>query len=82
MCGRRLLLAVVLLALAQGCAASDSGDDAVGRSLGVEVLLTGLADHANAVDVEVVVLDEQAREAIRRRYRNAVRVTAWLNPVP
>ena len=60
----------------------DELDGAVGRSLGVEVLKTGLVDNENAVHLEVVVLDQAAREAIRRRYGDAVRVTAKLTPVP
>ena len=55
---------------------------AVGRSLGVKVLRTGPVDSENAVYLEVVVLDQEAREAIRRRYGDAVRVTAKLTPVP
>jgi hypothetical protein len=60
----------------------DELDGAVGRSLGVEVLRTGLVDNENAVHLEVVVLDEEAREVIRRRYGDAVRVTAKLTAVP
>lgn len=55
---------------------------AVGRSLGVKFPKTGLVDNQNAVDLEVVMLDQQARDAVRRRYGDAVRVTAKLNPVP
>ena len=57
-------------------------DGGAGRSLGVEVLMTGLMDDKNAVGLDVVVLDQEAREAIRRRYGDAVRVTAKLTPVP
>jgi hypothetical protein len=60
----------------------DELDGAAGRSLGVEVLKTGLMDDKNAVGLDVVVLDQEAREAIRRRYGDAVRVTAKLTPVP
>jgi hypothetical protein len=60
----------------------DELDGAAGRSLGVEVLKTGLMDDKNAVGLDVVVLDQEAREAIRRRYGDAVRVTAKLTRSP
>jgi hypothetical protein len=62
----------------------DELHDAAGRSLGVKFPKTGLGlvDNKSVVDLEVVILDQQARDAIRRRYGDAVRVTAKLAPVP
>jgi hypothetical protein len=55
----------------------------VGRQLGLRVLSTGIREDANAVSLEVVVLDPPARRAIDARYgAGAVEATAMLVPVP
>jgi hypothetical protein len=46
------------------------------------VLGSGIREPANAVTLEVVVLEEQAREALEARYgAGAVQPTALLTPV-
>jgi hypothetical protein len=53
-----------------------------GRQLGLEVLSTGIVETTNSVDLTVVVLDDQARAALERRYgKGAVQATAELRPV-
>jgi hypothetical protein len=53
-----------------------------GAELGLHVLTTGIDDHANAVTVTVVVLEERARRALEARYgAGAVLVDARLTPV-
>jgi len=55
---------------------------AVGTELGLKVLSTGILEDANAVSVEVVVLEERVRQALEARYgAGAVQVTARLIPV-
>jgi hypothetical protein len=54
----------------------------VGRDLGLRVVSTSLSDDENVVNLEVLVLDEQAHQAIQERYgAGAVRATATLTPV-
>jgi hypothetical protein len=54
----------------------------VGKHLGLRVVTTSLSDDENVVNLEVLVLDEQARQAIEARYgAGAVRATATLTPV-
>jgi hypothetical protein len=46
------------------------------------VLSTGIREDANAVSLEVVVLDERARQALDTRYGvGGVQATARLTPV-
>jgi hypothetical protein len=53
-----------------------------GSDLGLWVLGSGIRESANAVTLEVVVLEERAREALEARYgAGAVQVTAVLTPV-
>jgi len=53
-----------------------------GAELGLHVLTTGIDDHANAVTVTVVVLEERARRALEARHgAGAVLVDARLTPV-
>jgi hypothetical protein len=55
----------------------------VGEDLGLRVVSTSVSDDRNVVNLEVVVLDEQARQAIKKRYgAGAVHATATLTPVP
>jgi hypothetical protein len=55
---------------------------AVGAKLGLQVLSTGIRESANAVSLEVVVLEEGAREALDERYgAGALQATARLTPV-
>jgi hypothetical protein len=52
-----------------------------GKGLGLWVLGSGIRESANAVTLEVVVLEEQAREALEARYgAGAVQATAVLTP--
>jgi hypothetical protein len=53
-----------------------------GRVLGLRVLGSGIRESANAVTLEVVVLEARAREALEARYgAGAVQATAVLSPV-
>ena len=53
-----------------------------GAELGLQVLSTGIREDANAVSLEVVVLEERAREALDARFgAGAVQATARLTPV-
>jgi hypothetical protein len=53
-----------------------------GKELGLRVLGTGIDEYANAVDLQVVVLEERARAALETRYgAGAVQATAALTPV-
>jgi hypothetical protein len=53
-----------------------------GRVLGLRVLGSGIRESANAVTLEVVVLEQRAREALQARYgAGAVQATAVLTPV-
>jgi hypothetical protein len=53
-----------------------------GRVLGLRVLGSGIRESANAVTLEVVVLEARAREALEARYgAGAVQATAVLTPV-
>jgi hypothetical protein len=53
----------------------------VGTELGLRVLSTGIVEDANAVNLQVVVLDTQTRKAIDARYgAGAVQATAALTP--
>lgn len=53
-----------------------------GRDLGLRVLGSGIRESANAVTLEVVVLEERAREALEARYGvGAVQAEAKLTPV-
>jgi hypothetical protein len=55
---------------------------ATGVELGLQVLSTGIREDANAVSLMVVVLEEQARQALDARYGvGAVEATARLTPV-
>jgi hypothetical protein len=54
---------------------------AAGKKLGLWVLSTDLSDNQNLVDLHVVALDEQTRQAIQERYGGAVHATATLTPV-
>jgi hypothetical protein len=55
---------------------------AVGKKLGLRVASTSLSDDENVVNLEVLVVDEQTRQAIEDRYgAGAVRTTAILKPV-
>ncbi len=55
---------------------------AAGAELGLRVLSTGIDESANAVSLQVVVLEERAREAVDARYgAGAVQATAELTPV-
>jgi hypothetical protein len=54
----------------------------VGDDLGLRVVSTGLSDDENVVNLEVLVLDDHARQAIEERYgAGAVEATATLTPV-
>ena len=54
----------------------------VGTELGLRVLSTGIREDANAVSLEVVVLEERAREALDARFgAGAVQATARLTLV-
>ena len=56
---------------------------AVGKELGLRVLSTVPGEDQNLVHLEVVVLDEQARQAIQERFGDgAVLATALLTPLP
>jgi hypothetical protein len=53
-----------------------------GKELGLRVLGTSIDEYANAVDLQVVVLQERARAALAARYgAGAVQATATLVPV-
>jgi hypothetical protein len=53
-----------------------------GKELGLRVLGTSIDEYANAVDLQVVVLEERARAALDARYgAGAVQATAVLTPV-
>jgi hypothetical protein len=53
-----------------------------GSDLGLRVLGSGIRESANAVDLQVVVLEERARAALEARYgAGAVQATAALTPV-
>jgi len=53
-----------------------------GKELGLRVLGTSIDEYANAVDLQVVVLEEQPRAALEARYgAGAVQATAALNPL-
>jgi hypothetical protein len=55
---------------------------AAGAELGLHVLSTGIREDANAVSLQVVVLEERARQALDTRYGvGAVQATARLTPV-
>jgi hypothetical protein len=55
---------------------------AAGAELGLQVLGTGIVESANAVDLQVVVLDTRAHDVIDARYGvGAVQATAALTPV-
>jgi hypothetical protein len=55
---------------------------AAGAELGLRVLGSGIDEFANAVSLEVVVLEERARQALDARFGvGAVQVTARLTPV-
>jgi len=55
---------------------------AVGAELGLRVLGSGIRESANAVSLEVLVLEERARQALDARYGvGAVQATARLTPV-
>jgi hypothetical protein len=55
---------------------------AVGTQLGLRVLSTGIREDANAVSLEILVLEERARQALDARYGvGAVQATARLTPV-
>jgi hypothetical protein len=55
---------------------------AAAQGLGLRVLGTGIDEYANAVGLQVVVLEERARAALEARYgAGAVRATAALTPV-
>jgi hypothetical protein len=55
---------------------------ATGTELGLRVLSTGVDESANTVSLEVVVLEERARQALDVRYgAGAVQATARLTPV-
>jgi len=55
---------------------------AAGKKLDLRVLGTGIDEYANAVDLQVVVLEERARAALDARYgAGAVQATAALTPV-
>jgi hypothetical protein len=55
---------------------------ATGAELGLRVLGSGIDESANAVSLEVLVLEERAREALDVRYgAGAVQATARLTPV-
>jgi hypothetical protein len=54
-----------------------------GKELGLRVLGTSIDEYVNAVDLQVVVLEERGRAALVGRYgAGAVQVTATLTPVP
>jgi hypothetical protein len=56
---------------------------AAGKELGLRVLGTSIDEDANAVDLEVVVLEERARAGLEARYgAGAVQATATLTPLP
>jgi hypothetical protein len=55
---------------------------ATGSKLGLKVLGSGIVEDVNAVDLQVVVLEERARKAIDQRYgTGAVQATAALTPI-
>ena len=55
---------------------------AAGKELGLRVLGTSIDESANAVDLQVVVLEEQPRAALEARYgAGAVQATAALTPL-
>jgi hypothetical protein len=54
---------------------------AVGTELGLRVLSTGIRESANAVRLEVVALEERAREALDARY-DMFAVQATARPMP
>jgi hypothetical protein len=52
-----------------------------GSDLGLRVVSTGLSDDDNVVNLQAVVLDDRARQAIADRYgAGAVRASAILEP--
>lgn len=54
----------------------------VGKALGLHVLSTGIREDANAVSLQVVVLQQRARQALDTRYGvGGVQATARLTPV-
>ena len=60
----------------------DELQGAAGKKLGLRVLGTGIREDANAVDLQVVVVEERARAALDARYgAGAVQATAALTPV-
>jgi hypothetical protein len=57
-------------------------DGGVAKRFGLRVFGSGIRDNANAVELEVLVIDERTRAALDARYgRGAVEVTAELTPV-
>ena len=55
---------------------------AAGEELGLRVLGTSIDEYHNAVDLQVIVLEERARAALEARYgAGAVQATATLTPV-
>jgi hypothetical protein len=55
---------------------------AAGSELGLHMLSTGIREDANAVSLEVVVLEERARQALDARFGvGAVQATARLTPI-
>lgn len=57
-------------------------DGGMAERLGLRVFGSGISDNANAVHLEVLVMDERTRAALDARYgRGAVTVTAELIPV-
>jgi len=53
-----------------------------GKELGLRVLGTSIDEYANAVDLQVVVLEERERAALEARYGGgAVETTAALTPL-
>jgi hypothetical protein len=63
-------------------AIQDELSSEVGTELGLEVLGSGVSQHENVVDVEVVVADEDARLAVEERYGvGAVALHPALTPV-
>jgi hypothetical protein len=59
-----------------------SRQGSVGKELGLRVLGASVDEYANAVDLQVVVLQERARAALAARYgAGALQATATLVPV-
>jgi hypothetical protein len=52
------------------------------EKLGLEILSSGLPENRNVLEISVVILTEEARAEVERRYGDAVEIDAVMEPVP